>query len=188
MLCPHLLFPLSQCGHFRPLLIPQNTDDAHTSLLSSSRGWVTAWYSSLTLPHIHLNSSLSCPQAASSAFNVETIPFGRTASSSGCLFLSGCCYKASQVLISVPKYLPLALACESNRWKLIFDKVFLPHNDHFNGSNSLSSNEDGQSFLVLIRASLMASKGKIWPRALNVKVNKMDEGPQDTHQRPTGIR
>lgn len=99
-LCPHLLFLLSKYGHFRPLLIPQNTDDAHTSLLSSPRGWVAAWYSSPPLPHIHLNSSLSCPQAASSTFNRVAIPFGRMAPSSGCLFLSGCCYKASQVLIS----------------------------------------------------------------------------------------
>lgn len=102
MLCPHLLFPLSQYGHFRPLLIPQNTDDAHTSLLRSPRGWVAAWHSFSPLPHIHLNSSRSCPQAASSAFNVVAIPFGRMAPSSGCLFLSGCHYKVIQVLISAP--------------------------------------------------------------------------------------
>lgn len=103
MLCPHLLFPLSQYGHFRPLLIPQNTDDAHTSLLRSPRGWVAACHSSPPLPHIHLNSSLSCPQAASSVFTIVAIPFGRMAPSPGCLFLSGCCYKASQVLVSAPR-------------------------------------------------------------------------------------
>lgn len=92
--------PFPNMGTLDPLLIPQNTDDAHTSLLRSPRGWVAACHSSPPLPHIHLNSSLSCPQAASSVFTIVAIPFGRMAPSPGCLFLSGCCYKASQVLVS----------------------------------------------------------------------------------------